>query len=253
LGSINCSSISLDDLEVLLEVLPVVHDGFGIAGFGEGLCHGLHLLLAFFDTIDTNIADEGDASSHASSSTRFAVFDGDALLRLDTKLLTSVEVDLGVGLAGRRVQGSGSTVDQFVREVLVEADLLERGEHARFGGSADNSHGVSLFVQPGQLLTGTWAFLALLCELLGDSTDLLADIVFKLFMGHLEVMFFLKIDHHAAEVLTNKVFQQRVDGVAFWLAIKLEELIGEVCTGFKGETLRETEGVIAVKENILDL
>jgi hypothetical protein len=66
-------------------------------------------------------------------------------------------------------------------------------------------------------------------------------------------MLLLEVDHHATEVLPNEVFEKRVDGVAVLLAIESEKLIGEVCASLKGETLRETEGVIAVKENILDL
>jgi hypothetical protein len=238
---------------VLLEVLPVVHDSLGLAVFGKDVSHLVHLLLAVFDAVDADVADEGDASSHTSSGTGLAVFDSEALLRLDTELLAGVEVDFGVGLARGRVQGGGGRVDLLVWEVLAEADLVERGNDTWFGRGADDSDGITLLNHPGELVTCTWAFFALLGELLSDGTQFPVDVFLKLLRGHLEVVLLLEVDHHATEVLTDEVFEEGVDSVAFRLAMLLEQLVGEVCTSFEGKTLRETESIITVQKNVLDL
>lgn len=60
-------------------------------------------------------------------------------------------------------------------------------------------------------------------------------------------MLLLEVDHHATEVLTNEVFEERVDSVAVGLAILLQQLISEVCTSFESQTLREAESVVTVE------
>lgn len=91
--------LGLDLLQDLRELLPVVHDGHTVALFLENLGHLLHLLLALLDLVDTNIADARNVGTHGGGGTTLAVLDGNALLRLDTKLLAGVQVDLGVRLA----------------------------------------------------------------------------------------------------------------------------------------------------------
>ena len=246
--------ISLNSLDAVLEILvPIVHDGLGLALFGQDLGHVVHSLRGFLDAVDADIADEWDTSPHGSGSTRLAVFDSEALLRLDTKLLTCIEVDLGVGLAGGRVERGGSTVDLLIREVLAEADLVKRGNDTRFGRGADDGHWVALRLEPFQLVSCTWAFLALLRELGSDGTELLVDVLLDLVLWHLEVVLLLEVGDHASEVLAYEVFKELVDGVAFFLAILLKKLVGEVCASFEGETFREAEGVVAVEKDVLDL
>ena len=209
--------------------------------------------MAVFDAVDANVANEWDAGSHGSSSTRLAVFDGDTLLRLDAKLLACVEVDLGVGLAGRRVEGGRSTIDLGVWEVLVEANLVQRGNDTGFGRGADDGHWVALLMKPLQLITCTGALLALLRELCSDGTEFLVDVLLDLVWWHLEVVLLLEIGDHASEVLANEIFEELVDSVTLRLAILLEELVGEVCASFERKTLGETEGVVTVEEDVLDL
>ena len=160
----HCSRDNLGGLELLedlRELLPIIHDGIGLALFGENLSHLIHLLLAVLNAIDTNVADEGDTSTHSSSGTTLAVLHSDALLRPDAKLLARVQVDLWVRLAGWRVEGSGGAVDVLVGEVVVNAGLLQRSDDTRLSGSTDNGHWVALLLETFQLLWGTWAGLAL--------------------------------------------------------------------------------------------
>ena len=106
----------LDLLEALLELLPVVHDGLGLALLGEGGGHLLHLLLALLDVVDADVGDERDVGTHARGSAGLAVLDGDALLWLDAELLASVDVDGWVWLGGWWVEGGDGGVDVLVGE-----------------------------------------------------------------------------------------------------------------------------------------
>jgi hypothetical protein len=63
----------------------------------------------------------------------------------------------------------------------------------------------------------------------------------------------LEVDHHATEILTNEFLEKLVHGVAFWLAILLQELVGEISASLEGKTLGQAESIIAVKKNVLDL
>jgi hypothetical protein len=63
----------------------------------------------------------------------------------------------------------------------------------------------------------------------------------------------LEANHHPTEVLTDEVLKKGLDAVAFLDVILVEKLVGEVGTCFEGEALREAEGVVTVKEDILDL
>lgn len=141
LQALNCNEVRHDTtvvtrkkltlLEMSLELGPIVHDSIGLAVLGEGLSHLLHLLLAILDTIHTNVADKRNTSTHGSSGTRTRILDSDTLLRLDTQLLTSEEVDLGIWLGGRRVERGGGRVDLLIREELVHTNFVKGGNDTR--------------------------------------------------------------------------------------------------------------------------
>src|ERR1700761_5566670 len=138
---------SLDLLQELGELLPVVHDHDAVALLPEGLLHLLHLLLAFFQLVDTDVADARDTGTHGSSGTTLAVLDSYGLFWLDAELLAGVEVNFGIWLAGRGVERGSGAVDVFVGEVLVDSSLLEGGDDTGFGRGADNGHGVAGLLQ----------------------------------------------------------------------------------------------------------
>lgn len=95
----------------------------------EGVGHLLHLLFALLDLVDTDVGDERDVGTHGSSGTRFAVFDGEALLWLDSELLASVDVDGRIRLGGWRVETGGGRVDVLVGEEAFR--LQSAGELSR--------------------------------------------------------------------------------------------------------------------------
>ena len=218
---------------------PVIHDDVGLALLRQNLGHLLHLLLAVFNAIHADIPNQWDTSTHGSRSTTLAVLDSDTLAGLHTELLAGVEVDLGVWLGGRRVQAGGSAVDMLVGEVVHDVGLLKTGNHTRLCTGADNAHGVSLLLEFLQLLRCTRAWLALLTELLGDTTEFLANVVVKLFWRHGEVVLLLKTDTHATEVLPNEVFEEGFGGIAGIDVVLLHDFIGEVGTSLEGEVLAE--------------
>ena len=119
----------LDRLEALRPLLPVVHDRLGLALLSEDLTHLLHLLLAFLDVVDTDIGDEWDAGTHGGRGSGLAVFNRDALLRLDAELLARVDVDGWIWLGGWRVEGRSSGVDVVVSEEAcpVKSVRYQRG------------------------------------------------------------------------------------------------------------------------------
>ena len=218
---------------------PVIHDDVGLALLRQNLGHLLHLLLAVLNAIHADIPNQRDTSTHGSSSTTLAVLDSDTLAGLHTELLAGVEIDLGVWLGGRRVQAGGSAVDMLVGEVVHDVGLLKTGNHTRLCTGADNAHGVSLLLEFLQLLRCTGAWLALLTELLGDTTEFLANVVVKLFWRHGEVVLLLKSDTHATEVLPNEVFKEGFGGIAGIDVVLLHDFIGEVGTSLEGEVLAE--------------
>lgn len=243
----------LDLLDGLWELLPVVHDDLGVAGFGERLGHLLLLGLALLETVDSDVGDEWDACTHAGSGSGLAVLDSQALLWLDTELLAGVEVDGGVGLAGWWVERGGSRVDGLVGEEAHEVGLLEGCNDTWLGGGRDDRHWVALSLGPLELLSDTWALDALLAQLGSDAAELHVDILVDLLRRHGEVVLLLEADEHVAEIVADEVLEQRVGGVASIDAVLLQNLIGEVGTSFEGETLRLAEGVVAVEEDVLDL
>lgn len=97
------------------------------------------------------------------------------------------------------------------------------------------------------------AWLSLGLELLDNLSELTIDVVVEVLLWDGEVKLLLKRDHHAAEVLANKVLEELGAGIALWLSISFEDLVGKIGASLKGEFFAQDEGVIAVKENLLDL
>ena len=246
-------SLGFDLLQQLGELLPVVHDLISIALFLENLCHLLHLLLALFDAVDADIADQGDSSTHGGGGSTLAILDGDGLRWFDTELLTGVEVDLGVGLGRWRVEGGSSRVDMLVGEVVVDFGLDERGDDTRLGRGRDNTHGIALLLEILELLGNTRAGGCFLRQLLGDTSELLGNVVLEFIGLEGEVVLLLQTNQHATEVLTDEVFEEAVDRVAIWETVLLKDFVGEIGTCFESKTLGQDKGVVAVKENVLGL
>ena len=165
-----------------------------------------------------------------------------------------MQVDGRVGLAGRRVQGGGGTKDMLVGEVLHHVCLFQRGNNAGLGARAHDRHWVyALLPELLELFWHTLTWLALLFELRCDGAQFFVDILIELLGVHCEVVLLLQTDHHAAEVLADKAFEEAVGGVAMRDAIFLEELVGQVAASFEGEFLGQAERVVAVEEDVLDL
>jgi len=244
---------SLDLLQALWELLPVIHNDLALGRLGQKFGHLLHLLLAILDAIHANISDTRNTGPHGSRSAALAVLNGDALLRLHAQLLAGVEVDGRVGLAGRRVQARRGTVDVLIGEVVVDLDLLDTGDDARLGRRADDRHRVALLLEVLELLRHAGADGGLLGEFEGDGAEFAVDVVVHLGLRHLEVELLLEAVEHAAEVLADEVGEELFDGVAFLDVMFLEELVGQVGAGFKGEVFGEDEGVVAVEEDVFDL
>jgi hypothetical protein len=207
-------NLSLNLLQAILKLFPLVHDDLGVAVLGQHLCHLFLLLLALFDAVDANVADQRDACAHCGRGSALAVFNCHALLRLDAEFLAGMEVDGWVRLAGGRVQGGGGAVDVLVGEVVVDADFLHAGHDTGFGGGADNGHWVAHLLHLLELLGCAGAGGCFLAQLGGDGSQLAVDVGIELFWGHGEVVFLLETDHHAAEIVADEVFEELLDGVA---------------------------------------
>jgi hypothetical protein len=164
------SNVLLNLPEALWPLLPVVHDNHSLGLLGQELGHLLHLLLTFFNSVNTDVGNARDTSTHGGGGTALAVLDGDDLGRLDAELFARVEVNLGVWLGGWWVEGGSSAVDVLVWEVVVDADLLNGGNNTGLSAGGDDAHLVALLVSPLHHLGGTWAWLALLGQLGGDSS-----------------------------------------------------------------------------------
>lgn len=247
------SNVLLNLLEAGWPLLPVVHNSDTLALLSQDLGHLLHFLLSFLNSVYTNIGDAWDAGTHGSSSPALRVLDSDDLGWLDTELLACVEVDLWVWLGGWWVEGSGGTVDVLVWEVVVDADLLDGGNDTGLGAGRDDAHLVALLLGPLHHLRGTWAWVALLSELGGDTTDLHVDVVVNLLGVHLEVVDLLELVAHAAEVLSDERLEELVDVVDMVNVVLLEDLVAQVGAGLEGAELGESKGVVAVIENVGDL
>lgn len=66
-------------------------------------------------------------------------------------------------------------------------------------------------------------------------------------------MLLLEADEHVAEVVADKVLEERVGVIAGVDVVLLEYLVGEVGTGLEGKTLGLAESVVTVEEDVLDL
>jgi hypothetical protein len=84
------SNVLLNLLEASWPLLPVVHDNDSLGLLGQELGHLVHLLLSFFDSVDTDVGDAWDTSTHGGGGTALAVLNSDDLGRLDTELLAGV-------------------------------------------------------------------------------------------------------------------------------------------------------------------
>lgn len=248
-----CLHVLLNLRHALRELLPVVHDHLGLALLGDGIGHLLHLLFAFFNLVDADIGDQGDAGAHACRGTRLRVFNGQGLLRLDAELLAGVEVYGRVGLGGRRVQRTGSRVHLVFAEETEQVGLLQGCQDTRLGRGRDDSHRVTLLLSPLELLRHAGALGAFLAELLGDLAQLPSDVVLTLLITHGEVVLLLQTDEHVAEVVAHKVLQERIGVVAGVNLVLLQHLVGEIRTCLERQTLRLAERVVAVEQDILDL
>ena len=141
----------------------------------------------------------------------------------------------------------------LVREVVIDAGLLQASNNTWLRTGADDTHRVSLLLELGQLLWCAWAWLALLTELLGDAAEFLCNVVVEFLRSHGEVVLLLQADAHATEVLANEVVEERLGGVPGVDVVLLHDLVGQVGASLEGEVLTEAEGVVAVEEDILDL
>ena len=193
----------------------MVHDSFGTTLFGQELGHFLHLLFTFFDLVDTNITDQGNIGTHGGSGTGFGIFDCNAFLGLDTKLLACVEVDSRVRFGGWWGERGGSRIDVFIGEEVVDVGLLQGSHDTRFGRCANNGHWVALRFDPFELLHNTIAGSSLCLEFGSNFTKLTVDILVDLLWAHGEVVCFLKAIEHATEVVSDEVVEELLDRVAF--------------------------------------
>jgi len=240
-------------LEDLWEFVPILHDSKAFGLLSENLGHLVHLFWALLDTIDTNVGNAWDTSSHGSRSTRLAVFHSDGIGILDTKLLAGIVVDLWIRLARWWVERGSSRVDVLRLEESVKVALLEGSDNTRLSRGRDNRHWVSLALGPFQLLCDIWALDSLLAELGSDSVQLLGDVLLKLGIGQLEAVLLLQTLEHASEVVANEVLEESLSGVSLVDLLLCHEFVGEIGTCLEGQVLRLAQGVITVKENILDL
>ena len=240
----------LDLLEALLELAPVPHDDLG-AALSE---HLLHLGLHLFSFITANIPDDVDTGVVGTPDTALAILDRHTLLRLHADDLAGMEVDGRIRLAGRLGQGRGSAEDVIVGEILILIDLFDRRLDSRDGGRGHNRHPVLLrFGQLLQLFVAADAGFGLCGQGLDDALELLFDVVVELVFSHLEVVFLLQGDHHAAEVLADKVDEELGSGVVGIDLVFFEDLIGKFGAGFEGEFFGEDQRVVAVEEELFDL
>jgi hypothetical protein len=64
----------------------------------------------------------------------------------------------------------------------------------------------------------------------------------------------LQGEQHAAEVVADEVLEQGLGRVALvGDAMLVEDLVGELGAGLKGQVLRLAEGVVAVEQDVLGL
>ena len=150
---------SLELLENLWELAPVIHDDLGTV-LDE---HVADLLGLGGVVVASDVGDSGDASADSGEGSGLAVLDGNALFGLDPDLLASEEVDGWVGFGGWLRKRGGGREDVTIREVFGLVDLLNGSNNSAKSRRRDDGHAVlALLVEPVQLLIGTLAWLCLL-------------------------------------------------------------------------------------------
>lgn len=231
------------------ELGPVTHDDDG-AGVPQDLLH-LGLLVL---SIRTDVANHLDAGPSSAQGTALAVLNGNALLGLLAKLLHSVEVDGGVGLAGGLLETCGGGEDHVAGEVLVLSNLFDRG--ADTAESRGGNNGKLVLVGSGErleLLIDTGARSEGLLEFGNDGVLLLENVGLEVLGVDLDVVEFLERKEHAAEVLTDKLLDQSLAGETDLELTTLADLVDKAGAGLEGELLGEDEGVVAVEQESGDL
>lgn len=139
-------------------------------------------------------------------------------------------------------------------EVLGLIDLVDTGLDPTQSTGADYGHAILLgFVQLLELLAAPDTGLGIPLQL-GDHSVFFHGYVFlHIRAGDLEVVLFLEVHNHAAEVLADEFIEELGAGVAVGNVVLGEDLVGEVGAGFEGEFFRENEGIVTVEEDFCDL
>ena len=106
---------------------------------------------------------------------------------------------------------------------------------------------------PLELFGDTGALDALLGELFDDLAELTVDELVNLVAAHLEIVLLLQAEEHVAEVVADKVLEERVGVIVGVNVVLLEYLVGEIGACLEGKTLRLAEGVVTVEEDVFDL
>ena len=139
-------------------------------------------------------------------------------------------------------------------EVLGLVDLLDAGHDTTERTGTDDGEPVFLaFVQLVEFFAAAHTGLGIPLQFGNDPILFHGHVLLQLRAGDGEVVLFLQVHDHAAEVLADEVVEEFGAGVAVWDVIFGEDLVGEIGTGFKGEFFRENEGVVAVEEDFGDL
>lgn len=226
--------IILDILQTILKLRPMVHDSL-CAKVSQGL---RHRILRVFAIVAANVGDDGDTSTNRGKSARLAVLDGNSLSSRLADLFKSIQVDSGVGLRGGLRQRAGSAEDLVLVKELVLTDVLDGSENATQSGRGHDCQTVLLLRENLlQLLGGTDTGLSLSIQLGDDFVLFLRDVFLQFLCIDLEVVLLLEGDHHATEVLANKVLDELLAGVTVGEVIGLQNLIGQVGTGLEGQLL----------------
>ena len=194
------------------ELAPVRHDNLS-ARILQDLSH----LRRLFGLVATDVADDGDIGADGAHGAAAAVLDSDTLRGLDAELFHGVQVDGGVGLAGRLGERGCGAIDVVRVEVFVLADLFDAGFDAAEGAAGYDCHLVGLFAKElGELDVYSSARLELFLELGDDLVFFAEHVGLELVRRHLDAVLLLQGDHHAAEVLADEFGHQLWPSVFLW-------------------------------------
>lgn len=240
----------LNLLQTVLELRPMRHDDIG----PSLLEHTHHLLLLLLALITTHIANDINAGTRRAQRATLTILNGNALLRILTNDLASMQVNGRIRLGGRMRQRRGGAENVIFGEVLVLPDFLDGSLHAPQGRRRHDRHAV--FLGGGQFLqhgVDADARLRFLPQRRDHAVFFRSHVVFQLGGLHGEVVFLLQAAHHAAEVLAHEGVEELRAGESIGLVLLLEDFIGELGAGFEGEFFGENEGIVAVEEEFCDL